>query len=523
MKIKSLLTISLICCVMFLGPTEILADTVASSEQTSALQDTPAKAIDEWFPDDNLAEEMRKLLGKTSTADMVSQEELDMIQDINFLNKGIHDLTGLENLRELNTCDLSSNPISDIQPLMNLQELWYLKLDGTDVTDLSAFLTADLPLLSNLYLSYIGNIDLTNLKNLPQLGALQVKSDQLTNLDALKELPQLYSLWAEGNQLTDITGLTEQTHLNYLYLDYNQISDIHPLAGMSELREVSLTENQVTDISPLGSLPSLVSYNAKDQYVVNEPRTVIPSQPFTIDNQMVAFDGTVLAPIDAYPVAYTYEESVLSWEFSNVQNESSVYYVGMESTAKGDFLVSIEQPLIHDLEPPVITADPEITYTLGAKIDQAAFLDDIHAATNDGSEIISNFTEQVNFKEEGDYTVTLNASDASGNAADPVTVIVHIVKEDSPIDDGGADSDNNDPSEDGNQPDNGQNQLEVNENTPAATGQVTQNMEQGKTKLPETDALPKTGDTTVFGWMMIGSFLVLLSSYWLLRYQKCPD
>ncbi|WP_162921754.1 LapB repeat-containing protein [Listeria costaricensis] len=541
MKVKSLGMVSLVCCLLFLGPVGILADTTESEEQKVALQDVAAKKIDDWFPDDNLAEEMRKLLNKSSTSDVVSQEELNAIRDVSFVKKEIHDLTGMENLHSLYTCDLSNNPITDIRPLMNLQDLWYLKLDGTDVTDLSAFLTADLPLLINLYLNNIGHIDLINLKNLPQLGVLQVKGDQLTDLDEMKELPQLYSLWAEGNQITDITGLANQTNLNFLYLDANQISDIQPLAGMSKLRHLSLTENQITDISPLGNLPSLISYNAVNQYVVNSPLVAIPSQPFTVENQIVSFDGSVLAPIDVYPTAYTYEEPNLSWAFTDIEYESSVYYVGQESTAKGEFLVVVDQPLIHDFEQPVITADPEITYTLGEQVDQPTFLKDIHASTSDGSEITSDFTEQVDFQKEGDYLVTLNATDDSGNVAEPVTVIVHIVKDATPIDGGGDDPDDNNQPDGGDEPndnsqtdgtdqndnsqtdgteqnDSGQNQPKENANTTGSSLQVTQNDSgQEKAQLQEADTLPKTGDASDFGWMVAGGLLILLGSYGLLK------
>ncbi|MBC8838372.1 LapB repeat-containing protein, partial [Escherichia coli] len=70
--------------------------------------------------------------------------------------------------------------------------------------------------------------------------------------------------------------------------------------------------------------------------------------------------------------------------------------------------------------------DTTITYAKGTTKTAAQFLTDIHATTNDGSTIISNFDPTV-LAQEGTYTVVLNAKDESNNKADPVTVTITVV------------------------------------------------------------------------------------------------
>ncbi|UHP09146.1 LapB repeat-containing protein [Listeria marthii] len=87
---------------------------------------------------------------------------------------------------------------------------------------------------------------------------------------------------------------------------------------------------------------------------------------------------------------------------------------------------------VADTEKPVITADTTITYAKGTSKTATQFLSDIHATTNDGSTITSNFDPDV-LAQEGTYTVELNAKDESNNEADPVTVTITVVDTKGPI------------------------------------------------------------------------------------------
>ncbi|MBV1637963.1 LapB repeat-containing protein, partial [Listeria monocytogenes] len=82
---------------------------------------------------------------------------------------------------------------------------------------------------------------------------------------------------------------------------------------------------------------------------------------------------------------------------------------------------------------PVITADKEITYTKNAEVSITEYLAAIHAKTNDGSPIESDFATAVNWGTAGDYTVTLRSTNEDGVEAIPVEVTVHIAKSPAPV------------------------------------------------------------------------------------------
>lgn len=81
---------------------------------------------------------------------------------------------------------------------------------------------------------------------------------------------------------------------------------------------------------------------------------------------------------------------------------------------------------IKDITAPVITADEVIVYEKGITKSGADFLTDVHATTNDGSVITSNFVSAVDLDTPGDYNVTLTSTDIDGNTSDPVEVTVTV-------------------------------------------------------------------------------------------------
>lgn len=60
----------------------------------------------------------------------------------------------------------------------------------------------------------------------------------------------------------------------------------------------------------------------------------------------------------------------------------------------------------------VITADPEVTYSLNEAKTEEEFLTEIKAMTNNETPITSDFATVVDFTKPGKYTVTLNAESA---------------------------------------------------------------------------------------------------------------
>ncbi|MBC2205157.1 LapB repeat-containing protein, partial [Listeria seeligeri] len=82
---------------------------------------------------------------------------------------------------------------------------------------------------------------------------------------------------------------------------------------------------------------------------------------------------------------------------------------------------------------PIITADSEISYMKNSTVSSSEFLSDIHATTNDGSPVTSDFFTVVDLSTPGDYTVTLQAINEDGVPAVPVSVTVHVEQTPAPI------------------------------------------------------------------------------------------
>ncbi|WP_239257416.1 LapB repeat-containing protein, partial [Listeria ilorinensis] len=69
----------------------------------------------------------------------------------------------------------------------------------------------------------------------------------------------------------------------------------------------------------------------------------------------------------------------------------------------------------------------EITYDKAAVISEQQFLQDIHATTEDGNELSSDFAEVVDFSMPGDYEVTVTASNDKNSIEKKVTVHIQTV------------------------------------------------------------------------------------------------
>ncbi|MBK1963329.1 leucine-rich repeat protein [Listeria ivanovii subsp. londoniensis] len=104
-------------------------------KETSVLEKpTP---INQVFPDANLAKVMKKYLKKKHVTEVVSQIELDKLEEVQANDKDIQSIEGLQYLPNLIILHLADNQISDIRPLEHATHLIELCLDSNELTDIS--------------------------------------------------------------------------------------------------------------------------------------------------------------------------------------------------------------------------------------------------------------------------------------------------------------------------------------------------------------------------------------------------
>ena len=232
-------------------------------------------------PDDNLAAALREALGLAQHLPIL-RTELAALPELDARNRGITDLSGLQEATGLTTLNLSRNSISDMQSLAALTNLTLLNLRDNQVTDVSQLVR-----LTNLEtLDLTGNTGITNaalLFPLKQGGtritgvvipdvaifpdtALADIVGRTLSLPAnqpilLSDLEGLTTLTASNQRIVDLTGIEKATNLANLTLSNNQITDVSALSDLTRLTYLDLRNNQITDVSPFVALTNLTTLN----------------------------------------------------------------------------------------------------------------------------------------------------------------------------------------------------------------------------------------------------------------------
>ncbi|EOA2660191.1 InlB B-repeat-containing protein [Listeria monocytogenes] len=328
-------------------------------------------AINELFPDDALAEEMRVELGKTSVNEMVSQNELDALMILDAGAKGITSITGVQYLNNLVKLNLGDNNINDINALAGLTKLQELSLaDNLQLRDIEAL--ASLKNLTKLYVTSLELSNISAISDLTNLTYLWVSSPKLSDISALSNLPVLETLIVRDSPISDFSPIANLTNLTYLalesvglkdselsylnsltklselYLGSNELSDIRSLSRFSNLINLNLEDNQIKDISPLsGLLNNLYYLSAGGQSITNIP---IPFQTeVSIPNSTIGIDGSLLAPLADYiSDDGTYNSPNITWNLPDYIPEVSYVYYQELPIGHGDtafFQGTIYQPL----------------------------------------------------------------------------------------------------------------------------------------------------------------------------------
>lgn len=217
----------------------------------------PRIVLGEVFPDPVLAACVAEAVDESGPDATVSSTRLEQVLSLachGDPGPSIRSLTGVEELRNLASLDLSSNEISDLRPL------------------------AGLPKLGSLKLTHNLAADLTPLAGLPVLTDLGLSDNAITDLRPLAQVPTLRSLGLASNRVTDLAPLAGLTQLAFLDLSQNQFSDVTPLGGLAQLNRLTLTDNAVADPSALGLLPFLTMLDiARNQVADASTFTGFPS------------------------------------------------------------------------------------------------------------------------------------------------------------------------------------------------------------------------------------------------------
>ncbi|MBC1737907.1 LapB repeat-containing protein [Listeria seeligeri] len=428
------------------------------------------KTYAEFFPDQTLAIRVARLNGKQTT-DIVTKTDLDSITELECISEEISSISGLEYMENLTEIDFTYCSVTDLTPLTNLTKLTYVDFDGNNnIVNLEPL--AGLTNLETLNLgAFEGNsvVDISPLANLTNLKALDLEGNNIVDVSPLSGLTNLESLDIYNNEISDISALSSLTNLNSLFIGANTISDLTPLTSMqnltilesrgnglvnkdleiinslSSLNTLRMQDNDITDLSFFNTCSStslnmvdfggnhisdirpimtyrnghrnLSTYDVTSQ-VITLPTIETKENAITIENKIFDINSSLLAP-KSIDNKGTYTAPNVTWG-DLTADPSKVSYTFNNG---GRFSGTVNQPI--NYLAPELSFDSEITYTVNTLKDEAAFLSDVSAETDDNAEIDSDFESRVRMNTVGDYSVTIRSSNKHKDSQGTMTV--HVV------------------------------------------------------------------------------------------------
>ncbi|TLG76671.1 LapB repeat-containing protein [Culicoidibacter larvae] len=367
---------------------------------------------------------LKELTVRGVFSDVTPISHLTDLTQLSIYSANVTSIDALAPLTKLQYFSLRYSQVSDISVLANNRGLLYVYIPENKITDISPLAGLDKIYWLAAWSNAINNASVVS--SLTGLQLLELQYNQLTTMPDLTDVQQLQTVNFANNKLTDIAPMSDiRTTLFTANFENNQIADFSPLANATALRNLTITNNKVHDLSALKELP-ITNLSGANQTSIGSAVELNQPNPMNFQD----YTGSDLQLTFNTPGRF--ENGQLIWEQTGTNS--------LRFTNGSNFSGTFTQEVTADVTAPVITADSEITYEVNTSKTATEFLTDIHAATDDGSLITSDFTTAVNIAVVGDYTVTLSAADTSGNVS-TISVIVHVI--DSHVDTGNNSSDNN--------------------------------------------------------------------------------
>ncbi len=173
--------------------------------------------------DPNLKQLIRETLSLPETLPLTQGQMQKLTEMDAGGDRGITDLTGLEDATNLRALILYQNPIVDISPLSQLTKLKTIHFWSCRIVDLGP------------------------LRNLKDLRRIILGYNQISDISPLSELTDLTHLFLEGNHIVDYSPLVSLTHLEKLWINQN------PGTDFTSLQVLNITEfryDEVCEIPP---------------------------------------------------------------------------------------------------------------------------------------------------------------------------------------------------------------------------------------------------------------------------------
>lgn len=174
----------------------------------------------------------------------IPEDEIKSVIYLDISNRGIEELSGIENFTSLGSLNVEENHIRSIEKIPSQN-------------------------LSALHLSYIEEIsDIDLLKDYSKLTNLNVSKSNLEEIpDVVKNLTALTSFsWTDGT-LKNVLWITNFPNLTNLDLENNQIKSIEGIGQLKNLKRLTISGNNIESIDGLNECNLLDTLDISDNYI----------------------------------------------------------------------------------------------------------------------------------------------------------------------------------------------------------------------------------------------------------------
>ncbi|MEI5913475.1 NEAT domain-containing leucine-rich repeat protein [Bacillus albus] len=174
--------------------------------------------------------------------DVTALAKMEQLDYLNLANNKITNIAPLSALKNVTYLTLAGNQIEDIKPLYSLP-LKDLVLTRNKVKDLSGI--DQMKQLNELWIGKNQIEDVTPLVKMTHLKVLDLPHNELKDITPLSSLVNLQKLDLEANYISDLSPVSNLKKLVYLSFIANEIRDVRPVIELSKKAYINVQNQKV--------------------------------------------------------------------------------------------------------------------------------------------------------------------------------------------------------------------------------------------------------------------------------------
>lgn len=202
------------------------------------------------FPDKALEAAVRKeVFAKRYNQEPLTKEDVKTISQIKARGAGVKNLSGIEHCVAVQEVDFENNDISDLTPMSGLKLIQSLTLAGNKIESVEPL--ANLERMQYLELSRNSVSDISHLAKMKNMRSAYLSDNKITKIDVVKNWTKAWTLYLAGNKIEDFAPVGELRALQSLDLRGCGLEKLDFMKPLSDLKYVMLAENKIADLGTL--------------------------------------------------------------------------------------------------------------------------------------------------------------------------------------------------------------------------------------------------------------------------------